>query len=132
MEDDFLWKITFVGRRLSLEDDLRWKMTFDGRRPSVEDNLQRMITFGGRRPSVEDNLQRILAWCFSALRLFFRLNLNCIAIINYHSQSPFLNLSLLIPSFLLRNPSQLALNKIKATMLILEENSLHLKNTLSV
>ena len=44
MEDDFRWKTTLDGRRLSMEDDFRWKTTFDGRRACVvqslmEDNL---------------------------------------------------------------------------------------------
>ena len=54
VEDDFLQKTNFVGRRPSLEDNLRWKTTFGGRQPSVEDNLQWKTTFSGRTCSVED------------------------------------------------------------------------------
>ena len=57
IEDDFLWKTTFVGRRHMMEDDLRWKTTFDGRWPLMEDDLRWKTTFDWRRPLMEDDLQ---------------------------------------------------------------------------
>ena len=50
-EYDFLWKMTFVGRRPTEGDDLRRETTYGGRRPSVEEDLRWKTTFGRRGPT---------------------------------------------------------------------------------